>query len=683
MTTCLEEFPSLRNKLESLQKEKKVLTSSNNNLKIKIESINLYPLDKSFMPEQSETYQEIFITELKKECDESKQTVLKYKQDLAEALIQVEKLKKDNSKLRKTLKRYRVMVLNSSQVKDRVNISTEKESEVREATRESKFKVNKISLNLKSKNREDLKESFLSRQKVSFENSRFNAMFSDDSKENEEDTPFRTSSLKFARKTSEKIVNRSSSLDLTEGQMYILNSFDNIFTQYEPINNLKDLFTVTRKVISVMVDCDNIHIALFNQELESAYKSEDKKLSKNAALKSHKMIPRDDLIKILFKGLHLTTYDAYETVSKGFRKSGKVAQCVFHPYHKKIHLSKGNKGVFCIIMCERYQDEKLSLKGPFGLRDSNILKLICKYLSQKILALLTKFEAKNTLQRSLGILDTFKNLTHETNLATIFQHITTSIPKVFNCDSCGLFFVGKDVKCIYTAEFVGNEGDGHDYFRNILKYPIGLGFTGQSIERRKPLVYYRVESIHSGSENKSTISPEEFVAEVDNSISQEKLKNGLYGPLYDNEGNLQGAIQLLNKENGNGTFTEEEIEEFKFLSTILAIVISKQYSTSEAFNPHIDGQALQMYKCVKNLFKILTSDLLPLFATMESGVEKNIARISKLMSKIINAKRVEAFRSNYLMNELFEELLKAKRNVGGKAIEDIDQPSFENSENSD
>lgn len=182
------------------------------------------------------------------------------------------------------------------------------------------------------------------------------------------------------------------------------------------------------------------------------------------------------------------------------------------------------------------------------------------------------------------------------------------------------------------------------------------------------------------SKNVSTISNEEFVTEVDNSISQANHQNGLYGPLYDNDGNLQGAIQLLNKDNGIGTFSQDEIEEFKFLCTILAIVISKHYSTSEVFNPHIDGQALQMYTCVKNLLKILTSDLLPLFTTMESGVEKNITKITKLMTKIINEKRVEAFRSNHLMNELFEELLKAKKSVGSKLIEDLDQPDSSDEE---
>ena len=45
------------------------------------------------MPEQRETYQDIFVTELKKDSDEYKQNALKFKRELSEALVLVERLK--------------------------------------------------------------------------------------------------------------------------------------------------------------------------------------------------------------------------------------------------------------------------------------------------------------------------------------------------------------------------------------------------------------------------------------------------------------------------------------------------------------------------------------------------------------------------------------------------------------
>lgn len=54
---------------------------------------------------------------MKKDIYNSNQNANKYQKQLTEALLQIEKLKKDNHQLRRTVNRYRIMVLNSSQVK--------------------------------------------------------------------------------------------------------------------------------------------------------------------------------------------------------------------------------------------------------------------------------------------------------------------------------------------------------------------------------------------------------------------------------------------------------------------------------------------------------------------------------------------------------------------------------------
>ena len=124
-------------------------------------------------------------------------------------------------------------------------------------------------------------------------------------------------------------------------------------------------------------------------------------------------------------------------------------------------------------------------------------------------------------------------------------------------------FRNKD--CIYTAEIVEKDRDGIEFFKNILKYPIGLGFVGKAIEMKRPLVYYRPDELEPTVINQSSISPEEYTPEVDNVVGQSNLKNALYGSLFDNQESLQGALQLLNKSNGDGVFSEEEIEEFNSL----------------------------------------------------------------------------------------------------------------------
>lgn len=82
---------------------------------------------------------------------------------------------------------------------------------------------------------------------------------------------------------------------------------------------------------------------------------------------------------------------------------------------------------------------------------------------------------------------------------------------------------------------------------------------------KRPLVYYRPDELEPTVINQSSISPEEYTPEVDNVVGQSNLKNALYGSLFDNQESLQGALQLLNKSNGDGVFSEEEIEEFNSL----------------------------------------------------------------------------------------------------------------------
>jgi uncharacterized coiled-coil DUF342 family protein len=66
------------------------------------------------MPEQSEHYQDIFITELKKDLDVTRHYANIYKRQLSESIVLIDKLKKENGQLKKTLNRYRVMVLKNS-----------------------------------------------------------------------------------------------------------------------------------------------------------------------------------------------------------------------------------------------------------------------------------------------------------------------------------------------------------------------------------------------------------------------------------------------------------------------------------------------------------------------------------------------------------------------------------------
>jgi len=48
--------------------------------------------------------------------------------------------------------------------------------------------------------------------------------------------------------------NNINSSDITEGQLYILNSFDMIFSQFDDVQTLNGLFERVEKVIKLVLD---------------------------------------------------------------------------------------------------------------------------------------------------------------------------------------------------------------------------------------------------------------------------------------------------------------------------------------------------------------------------------------------------------------------------------------------
>ena len=93
------------------------------------------------------------------------------------------------------------------------------------------------------------------------------------------------------------------------------------------------------------------------------------------------------------------------------------------------------------------------------------------------------------------------------------------MPKIFWTSSWGLFFIDhKNEKVMYTVESVSKDRDGIEFVRNIIKYPVDLGFTGKSMKLKKPLVYYKQDDVDV-NDNESSLPTKDFIPEVDNYVN--------------------------------------------------------------------------------------------------------------------------------------------------------------------
>lgn len=104
----------------------------------------------------------------------------------------------------------------------------------------------------------------------------------------------------------------------------------------------------------------------------------------------------------------------------------------------------------------------------------------------KLHSIMTKHYSESSISRSIGILETFKEITHERNFARIFIAVRNFIPKVFRANDAGIFFSDQsDPKLMYTITSIGKDDDsGVTYIKSVVKYPIGIGYTGKCIQMK-------------------------------------------------------------------------------------------------------------------------------------------------------------------------------------------------------
>ena len=119
--------------------------------------------------------------------------------------------------------------------------------------------------------------------------------------------------------------------------------------------------------------------------------------------------------------------------------------------------------------------------NKFSLKDKYYLKIYSAFIAQKIKSIVTSYYAERSLTRSMGILETFQEITHEKNFARIYVAVRDFMPKVFRANTAGFFFLDQsDPKLMYTITSVGkDEESGVTYIQSVAKYPVGFGYTGK------------------------------------------------------------------------------------------------------------------------------------------------------------------------------------------------------------
>ena len=109
---------------------------------------------------------------------------------------------------------------------------------------------------------------------------------------------------------------------------------------------------------------------------------------------------------------------------------------------------------------------------------------------------------------------------------------------------------------------------GLNTFKNYVRYPTNCSYTGYCIENQKVIIYNEGKKVKDSQ--KKVI---DFIQEIDNIVVESGVKSAIYGPLIDKDGNVQGALQIVNRVKENEVFGKEWYEEFESIREVLGSAV--------------------------------------------------------------------------------------------------------------
>ena len=239
-----------------------------------------------------------------------------------------------------------------------------------------------------------------------------------------------------------------------------------------------------------------------------------------------------------------------------------------------------------------------------------MLNLLTGMMADIIERIITKNIVNNSTNRSQEVLNACKL----TFYLLIFLLLVTKImcqrkhvdldksickvfPQLFKFEKVGILFVDgvesdPDAPNLFKITHLpepGNDEEISEYnkskgFGAIVRFPKNIGLTGESIQKRKVVVLNKGERASN------------FASELDNMVNVQTLESVIIGPVFDQDGVCRGAVQFVNKNDGDENFiSTEDIDEISnLLPTIAEIIRSADkirniYNTMTDINMHMSG----------------------------------------------------------------------------------------------
>lgn len=164
------------------------------------------------------------------------------------------------------------------------------------------------------------------------------------------------------------------------------------------------------------------------------------------------------------------------------------------------------------------------------------------------------------------------------------------------------------------------------------------------------ITYDKDSELGGGTNDKEKGSANCFVNEVDNFSEAGLVRNALFGPLIDGDGNVTGCLQLLNKV-GRPQFDETDLEEFQ---TVLGVIGTTVKNANESFN--ILNLTISLLGNIHSIKTLFSEDITKLAQLNEVQMIPNIKLIKDELANLTESKKKQFFADGTMLEEVFSQI---------------------------
>ena len=194
-------------------------------------------------------------------------------------------------------------------------------------------------------------------------------------------------------------------------------------------------------------------------------------------------------------------------------------------------------------------------KKEFTETDEALIKTLCSVIELKVEIEKLIHKGRLNERQYSHLVNTMIKLMEAESQLQLAQSIREQLPIFHNFEVVEPLFYNQNKDELYTLYentlVIGND--------NALSFPVRVGISSEVVRKSEIIV-------------SDPLSRQLFNGEIDNISSKREIRSFLFAPIFNDKGEINGVLQLLNK---NGEIDKEDINGLKELATVYGLLVER------------------------------------------------------------------------------------------------------------